>query len=153
MYGQTPGSPGALLHRGPSQDRACHSSRHTAQAGREGGLGSWLQHGVPVRRPVVFAEAHGVDVVADLGLVRGGEGLRRLVEVEALIHEIIIVADDTVRPTFKLPLAGNDEGLAPPRTSPTQRPGQTRGSRTYNCGGRYWDRTSDLFGVNEALSR
>ena|SRR5947208_15737241 len=98
MYGQTPGSPGALLHRGPSQDRACHSSRHTAQAGREGGLGSWLQHGVPVRRPVVFAEAHGVDVVADLGLVRGGEGLRRLVEVEALIHEIIIVADDTVRP-------------------------------------------------------
>ena len=21
------------------------------------------------------------------------------------------------------------------------------------CGGRYWDRTSDLFGVNEALSR
>src|SRR5439155_16555491 len=25
---------------------------------------------------------HGVDVVADLGLVRGGEGLRRLVEVE-----------------------------------------------------------------------
>ena len=90
-----------------------------------------------------------MDVVADLGLVRGGEGLRRLVEVEALIHEIIIVADDTVRPTFKLPLAGNDEGLAPPRTSPTQRPGQTRGSRTYNCGGRYWDRTSDLFGVNE----
>ena len=53
-----------------------------------------------------------MDVVADLGLVRGGEGLRRLVEVEALIHEIIIVADDTVRPTFKLPLAGNDEGLA-----------------------------------------
>src|SRR5439155_16555490 len=72
---------------------------------------------------------------------------------EALIHEIIIVADDTVRPTFKLPLAGNDEGLAPPRTSPTQRPGQTRGSRTYNCGGRYWDRTSDLFGVNKIMSR
>jgi hypothetical protein len=22
-----------------------------------------------------------------------------------------------------------------------------------DCGGRYWDRTSDLFGVNEALSR
>jgi hypothetical protein len=31
---------------------------------------------------------------------------------EALIHEITIVADDTVRPTFKMPLTGNDEGLA-----------------------------------------
>ncbi len=31
---------------------------------------------------------------------------------EALIHEITITADDTVRPRFKLPLAGNDEGLA-----------------------------------------
>ena len=31
---------------------------------------------------------------------------------EALIHEITISADDTVKPTFKLPLAGNDEGLA-----------------------------------------
>ena len=31
---------------------------------------------------------------------------------EALIHEITITADDTVRPRFKLPLAGNDEGPA-----------------------------------------
>jgi DNA invertase Pin-like site-specific DNA recombinase len=31
---------------------------------------------------------------------------------EALIHEITITADDAVKPVFKLPLAGNDEGLA-----------------------------------------
>jgi site-specific DNA recombinase len=31
---------------------------------------------------------------------------------EALIHEITITADDSVKPTFKLPLTGNDEGLA-----------------------------------------
>jgi hypothetical protein len=27
------------------------------------------------------------------------------------------------------------------------------GLRASDLGGRYWDRTSDLFGVNEALSR
>ncbi len=27
------------------------------------------------------------------------------------------------------------------------------GSHSVGAGGRYWDRTSDLFGVNEALSR
>src|SRR6266542_423987 len=31
---------------------------------------------------------------------------------EAMIKEIVIVADDAVRPIFKLPLAGHDEGLA-----------------------------------------
>jgi hypothetical protein len=31
---------------------------------------------------------------------------------EAMIKEIVIIADDTVRPIFKLPVAGNDEGLA-----------------------------------------
>jgi site-specific DNA recombinase len=31
---------------------------------------------------------------------------------EAMIQEIVILADDTVRPIFKLPLAGNDKGLA-----------------------------------------
>jgi site-specific DNA recombinase len=45
---------------------------------------------------------------------------------EALIHEITITADDIVRPAFRLPLAGNDEGLAlsgPARTAtePTNR--------------------------------
>jgi site-specific DNA recombinase len=29
-----------------------------------------------------------------------------------MIKEIVIIADDTVRPIFKLPIAGNDEGLA-----------------------------------------
>jgi hypothetical protein len=43
---------------------------------------------------------------------------------EALIHDITITADDTVRPAFRLPLAGNDEGLAlngpaPTATEPT----------------------------------
>ena len=32
---------------------------------------------------------------------------------EASIHKIMIVADDTVRPVFKLPLAGNSEGPTP----------------------------------------
>jgi hypothetical protein len=31
---------------------------------------------------------------------------------EALIHEVTITADDTVKPIFKLPIAGNEEGLA-----------------------------------------
>lgn len=31
---------------------------------------------------------------------------------EALIKEIVVIADDAVRPIFKLPLADNDEGLA-----------------------------------------
>lgn len=30
---------------------------------------------------------------------------------EALIQEITIGSDDVVKPVFKLPLAGNDEGL------------------------------------------
>src|SRR5262249_1984086 len=38
---------------------------------------------------------------------------------EALIHEIHVVADDTVRPVFKLPLDGNDEGLALQGPAPT----------------------------------
>ncbi len=32
-------------------------------------------------------------------------------------------------------------------------PGIKIGYRAYDLRGRYWDRTSDLFGVNEALSR
>jgi hypothetical protein len=31
---------------------------------------------------------------------------------EALIDQIAVTADDTVRPTFRLPLASNDEGPA-----------------------------------------
>lgn len=31
---------------------------------------------------------------------------------ETLIQEVMIIADDTVRPVFKLPLAGNHEGPA-----------------------------------------
>lgn len=31
---------------------------------------------------------------------------------EALIDKITIIADDCVKPIFKLPLDGNDEGLA-----------------------------------------
>jgi hypothetical protein len=38
---------------------------------------------------------------------------------EALIHEITIAADDTVRPVFKLPLAGDDVGLALNGPAPT----------------------------------
>jgi hypothetical protein len=38
----------------------------------------------------------------------------------------------------------------PPETG--QRPSE-RASDLVFCCGRYWDRTSDLFGVNEALSR
>lgn len=38
---------------------------------------------------------------------------------EALILEITIAADDTVRPVFKLPLAGDDEGLALNGPAPT----------------------------------
>ncbi len=29
-----------------------------------------------------------------------------------MIKEILIITNDTVRPIFKLPIAGNDEGLA-----------------------------------------
>lgn len=42
---------------------------------------------------------------------------------EALVHEITITADDTVRPVFKLPLARNDEGLAPDGPTLTDRDG------------------------------
>ena len=38
---------------------------------------------------------------------------------EALIHEIQIAADDTVKPTFKIPLTNNDEGLALNGPAPT----------------------------------
>ena len=31
---------------------------------------------------------------------------------EAMIKEILVIADDTVRPIFKLPITGDDEGLA-----------------------------------------
>ena len=31
---------------------------------------------------------------------------------EAMIKEIVVIADDTVRPIFKLPITGDDEGLA-----------------------------------------
>ncbi len=35
----------------------------------------------------------------------------------------------------------------------SRRPGPEIGYRVADLRGRYWDRTSDLFGVNEALSR
>ena len=35
----------------------------------------------------------------------------------------------------------------------TEAPGAMPGLTCINAGGRYWDRTSDLLGVNEALSR
>jgi hypothetical protein len=35
----------------------------------------------------------------------------------------------------------------------SKKPGTEIGCRASDLGGRYWDRTSDLFGVNEALSR
>jgi site-specific DNA recombinase len=50
------------------------------------------------------------DYIRDV-LAHGTPNARKAM-CEALIHEITIVADDTVRPTFKLPLTGNDEGLA-----------------------------------------
>ena len=72
---------------------------------------------------------------------------------EALIEEIQIHSDDTLKPIFRVPLAGNDEGLALNGPAPDQINSDRCGSRTATYGGRYWDRTSDLFGVNEALSR
>ncbi len=44
-------------------------------------------------------------------LTEGAPNARKAM-FQALIREITITADDTVRPVFKLPLAGNDEGLA-----------------------------------------
>ena len=35
----------------------------------------------------------------------------------------------------------------------SRKPGRKIGDRASDLRGRYWDRTSDLFGVNEALSR
>ena len=35
----------------------------------------------------------------------------------------------------------------------SKKPGTMIGDRAADLRGRYWDRTSDLFGVNEALSR
>gem|GEM_PF-7128445 len=35
----------------------------------------------------------------------------------------------------------------------SRKPGPEIGYRASDLRGRYWDRTSDLFGVNEALSR
>ena len=35
----------------------------------------------------------------------------------------------------------------------SRKPDPEIGYRASDLGGRYWDRTSDLFGVNEALSR
>jgi site-specific DNA recombinase len=44
-------------------------------------------------------------------LVSGAPNARKAM-CESMIKEIVIIADDTVRPIFKLPIAGNDEGLA-----------------------------------------
>jgi site-specific DNA recombinase len=51
-------------------------------------------------------------------LTEGAPNARKAM-FEALIHEITITADDAVRPTFKLPLDGNDEGLALQGPAPT----------------------------------
>jgi hypothetical protein len=44
-------------------------------------------------------------------ITSGVPGARKAM-CEAMIKEIVIIADVTVRPIFKLPLADNDEGLA-----------------------------------------
>jgi site-specific DNA recombinase len=45
-------------------------------------------------------------------IITSGVPNTRKAMCEAMIKEILIIADDTVRPIFKLPIAGNDEGLA-----------------------------------------
>ena len=46
------------------------------------------------------------------GILTNGVPNARKAMCEAMIKEIVIIADDAVRPIFKLPIAGNDEGLA-----------------------------------------
>jgi hypothetical protein len=43
--------------------------------------------------------------------------------------------------------------LLPSAAAPTCKNGRSREEPAAELGGRYWDRTSDLLGVNEALSR
>jgi site-specific DNA recombinase len=58
-------------------------------------------------------------------LAQGAPNARKAM-FEALIHEITITADDAVTPVFKLPLDGNDEGLALQGPAPTNNvPNQT----------------------------
>ncbi len=45
-------------------------------------------------------------------IIASGVSNARKAMCEAMIKEIVIIADDAVRPIFKLPLAGHDEGLA-----------------------------------------
>ncbi len=66
-------------------------------------------------------------------ILTSGEPNARKAMCEAMIKEILIITDDTIRPIFKLPLAGNDKELAPQRTSSFRQ--QAHGSRTANHGG------------------
>ncbi|MFD0747460.1 recombinase family protein [Phytohabitans flavus] len=52
-------------------------------------------------------------------ILTDGTPATRKAMFEALIHEVTITADDTVKPIFKLPLAGNEEGLALNGPAPT----------------------------------
>jgi len=45
-------------------------------------------------------------------IMTNGSGNSRKAMFEALIDKITVAADDTVRPVFRLPIGGNDEGLA-----------------------------------------
>jgi len=45
-------------------------------------------------------------------IIASGVPNARKAMCEAMIKEIVIITEDAVRPIFKLPLAGNDEGLA-----------------------------------------
>ena len=73
------------------------------------------------------AEGHAVTTCRDPGGTPAGDRIREVLTIgtanarkamcEALIGEIHIIADDTVRPVFKLPIDPHDEGPAP--TGPT----------------------------------
>lgn len=76
-------------------------------------------------------------------LERGSTGQRKAL-IEQLVEEIQLVGPGRIRPIYRIPRH---------RECRTSRRPLHHGSHNRQSGGRYWDRTSDLLGVNEALSR
>jgi hypothetical protein len=72
---------------------------------------------------------------------------------EALIHEITIASDSVVKPVFKLPLAGNDEGLDLHGPAPTSDNVVRALPRMVDLTARYSNRPDELVQLRELLKR
>jgi hypothetical protein len=81
-----------------------------------------------------------IDHIADI--LRSGSPAQRKGLIEALVAEVKVTGHDTIIPVCRISQPPATNGTTPADTEPRN------GSHNGRTGGRYWDRTSDFFGVN-----